>query len=329
MVDISIVWNTMRQVSAFGWFADGLARQLGNDDVEVIIVDALWTPERATQFNKIINGRFPHRHIAPMPNPYRGPHRVTRHEYFAVAGSRNTGTVLARAPYMVFVDDAGVPMPGWWPAAREAARSGIVMTGAWQKRWSMLVKDGCLVASRGALIDPRWHYGRDDRPTRIDGAHLYSGSMGAPRQIMIDLNGFDELCDGVGGEDFQLGIRIARAGIPLYYHRGMLTIESEELHRIGTGRNTYNPRLEEHDYMRRLAEFSVSERGLRTSFEAADMIVDLAYGAPSLRALGNWYSLGELDETTIGDVADRFPTHHWFDGRPLCSLSPTWSGIPG
>jgi len=41
----------------------------------------------------------------------------------------------------------------------------------------------------------------------------------------VELNGYDELCDPVGGEDYQLGLRIEFAGVPIFYCRAMLAVE--------------------------------------------------------------------------------------------------------
>jgi len=323
MAAIDIVWITARVASGFAWFADSLALQATGGDFDVIVIDGLYGPEREARFKRIVDGRFACRYYPPLPSPFRGRHRLTKHEYHAPGANRNAGVVYATAPYVVFVDDAGVLMNGWWAAVSEAARSGIVVSGSYAKQWCMVVERGVLLAGKNGTIDGRWPQGRDNGPVRIEGAQLYSSSMGAPRELMLLVNGFDALCDGVGAEDFQLGIRLERAGVPIHYHRGMLTVESEELHRVGVPRNVYNPELDQDLYMRRLANFSVAKRAGTEKFDASAMIVDLAYGAPSLEALGNYYSLRELNAQTMNEIIERMPTHHWFDDRPLSALSPT------
>ena len=79
-------------------------------------------------------------------------------------------------------------------------------------------------------IDSRWPIGGDAHWSALAGSRLFGCSFGAPLALLLEVNGFDELCDPIGGEDYHLGIRLEWAGTPLYYSRRMLTMESEELH---------------------------------------------------------------------------------------------------
>jgi hypothetical protein len=156
--------------------------------------------------------------------------------HFAPASARNTGLVYAGRPYRIFVDDACVLMDGWWRGAREAVRAGTVVTGAYRKCWNMHVEQGVLESCRreDSGPDSRRKIGDARRAVRVGGGQLFGASIGAPRDLLLQLNGFDELCDSIGGEDWQLGIRLELAGVPIWYDRRMLSIESEELHRLGT-----------------------------------------------------------------------------------------------
>jgi hypothetical protein len=90
---VAIVYLTHRETPRFDWFADSLARQIGDDDVEVIVVDGLFSPARAEGFVALARGRFSCRPVPAKPTPYNGSHRVTGAEYFAAASARNTGLV--------------------------------------------------------------------------------------------------------------------------------------------------------------------------------------------------------------------------------------------
>src|SRR5439155_20599442 len=90
---ISIVYITHRASPRFDWFADSLARQLDTEDVEVLFVDGVHSPERSEELEQIVRGRFPYRHVPAKPSPFAGPYRLTTRDYFAAASARNTGLV--------------------------------------------------------------------------------------------------------------------------------------------------------------------------------------------------------------------------------------------
>jgi GT2 family glycosyltransferase len=319
---ISIVYVTHRSAPHFEWFADSLARQADGDDFEVLFVDGLHSPERSARLVEIVRDRFAFRHLPPKPTPYNGPYRLTHNEYFAVASARNGGVVYATRPYVVFVDDASVLMPGWWQEVRTAAREGLVVAGAYQKHWEMVVENGVLLGSRvdPSGIDSRWSQGEEAGLVRIGGGQLYGCSFGAPRTLLRDVDGLDELCDVVGGEDYHLGIRLEWTGAPIYYSRRMLTIESEELHHEGPMLLRRDWTCAPESYMRTLGRFGVARRSVEGRCDASHMILDILYGLRSTRAVANYYSLAALTPTNLLDTIDCFPSDFWFDGRPLAEM---------
>jgi hypothetical protein len=320
--EISVVYVTHRLEPRFEWFADALAAQLDGEDLEVILVDGLHSAERGERFARAANGRFPLRHVPAKPTPYNGPHRATLHEYFAPASARNTGIVYAQRPFVVFVDDLSLPMAGWWQAAARAARSGYVVAGAYQKHCEMSVLDGLLRSSRldGEGLDSRWQVGSDEDTVAIGGGALYGCSFGAPRELLLDLNGLDELCDAIAGEDCQLGCRVEHAEVPIYYDRRMLTIESVEDHAQGPVLERLNPAAHPAIYMARLREFGVEERWRPGAWDSQHMIFDLVHGQRSTASIGNCCELRTLDPGDLEATAASFPRHHWFDQRPLAEL---------
>jgi hypothetical protein len=318
----SIVYLTCREEPAFEWFADSLARQLdAGDDVELILVDGAHDCERGEHWARAVAGRIPLRHVAAKPSPYNGARRLTRRDFFAAASARNTGLVYARKPYVIFVDDACVLGSLWWHAAAEAARAGRVVTGAYRKDWGMEVSRGVLLGSRERSgVDSRWSLGDDNRAVRIGGGQLFGASIGAPRDLLLKLNGFDELCDSIGGEDWHLGVRLELAGVPIYYDRRMLSVESEELHRSGKPFARVDRTLPPAAYMDRLAEFGVHQRHVPGACDSSHMLLDVVYGTESAATQGNYYWLADLTETTLETITRRFPRRHWFDRKLLAEL---------
>src|SRR5215468_10928064 len=119
---VSVVYVTHRGEPCFDWFADSLAANIGDADVEVIVVDGLYSSDRTARVSETVNGRFAVSHVRAKPTPYNGPHRLTQRDYFAASSARNTGVVHASRPYLVFTDDAAVLMPEWWREVWQAAR---------------------------------------------------------------------------------------------------------------------------------------------------------------------------------------------------------------
>jgi hypothetical protein len=318
----SIVYLTYRAEPRFDWFADSLARQAAGGDFEVIVVDGAYAAERTARFEDAAARRFALRHVPAKPSPYAGPHRLTTRDFFSAASARNTGLLHARAPYVVFVDDLSVVMPGWWEEVHAAARCGDVVAGAYQKHLEMRVEAGVLQSSRcePGGVDSRWTQGRDDRTVPIGGAQLFGCSFGAPRDLLVEVNGFDELCDSIGGEDWHLGVRLEWAGAAIRYSRRMLTIESEELHHAGTPAVRLDKTAPPSVYLRRLREYGVTARYVAGNWDSSHMLLDILFGTGTTQTLGNYYLLATLDPSALDQVCPRFPQVHWFDRQPLACL---------
>jgi Glycosyl transferase family 2 len=320
---VSIVHITHRAEPAFAWFVDSLAAQLApGDELEVIFVDGLHGPKRCAELELIVAGRFPFRHVAPKPTPWNGEHRLTRRQYSATSSARNTGIVYATHAYVVFVDDACVLAAGWWQEVKAAARKRSVVGGAYQKHYEMVVRDGVLVSSRLEADgqDCRWERGDDLTPVPIGGGELFGAGLGAPRALLVALNGFDELCDPVGGEDYHLGLRIEWSGVAIHYRRSMLAIESQELHCQPAVVMRHGKTLDASSYRLRLREYGVAERSTDGPTDAGHMILDILLGTRSVTTMGNYYSLQALTEFDLPATITRFPRNHWFDRQPLSQM---------
>ena len=129
------------------------------------------------------------------------------------------------------------------------------------------------------------------------------------------------LGDGMGGEDYQLGVRLELAGVPMFFSRRMLTVESEEHHR-GEGQQLLrrDHELPEAEYLARLADWGVTARSTDGKYDGSHMVLDLVYGLRATASLGNHYQLSDLGPEDLEDTASTLPTVYWFDGRPLEEL---------
>ena len=196
------------------------------------------------------------------------------------------------------------------------------MTGAYRKCWDMHVERGVLESCRreDSGIDSRWTLGDARRAVQVGGGQLFGASIGAPRDLLLQLNGFDELCDSIGGEDWQLGLRLELAGVPIWYDRRMLSIESEELHHLGTPFQRVDRTLAPAAYMERLEEFGVRHRRVSGACDSSHMLLDIAFGTGSPSTQGNYYWLADLEASTLEATVPRFPRRHWFDGVSLSEL---------
>lgn len=241
---ISFAYITARKHPRFEWMADGLSRQLASCpyESEMIVVDFFaqalpdrnWTAidveKRKSDFRK--HSTFTNLiHVPNKPNVWNGPNRLTTCDWFAAASHRNTSICVATGSHIVYLDDLSVPCDGFLNAVHEAVEGGHIGCGAYRKVKSLEVVDGVAVRYDETAS------GMDDRLLRVTkdvsdctGGWLYGCSLVAPVEDLLEVGGWPEYMDGLGAEDYTLGLALCNAGKRLKYDRRMLTLESEELH---------------------------------------------------------------------------------------------------
>lgn len=328
---ISIIYCTNRIDPKFEWFVDSLANQTTEDErkhIELIFIDTcndsrfdINEISRAELVRIAVDGRFKYKRSQPKPNVYQGKERKTKTEMFSPSNARNTGILISEGNYLVFADDVSVLMPGWWFAVKQAYEKNMIVCGSYQKHFEMVVDKGNLVSSRSHQggIDSRWNGGNNGGPVPIQGSQLFGCSFGIPAIDIIAVNGFDEICDSIGGEDYQLGIRLNHAGKRIYYDRRMFTVESEELHNQPYLMLRDDRVLSPEAYMAKLSEFGVSKRHINGNWDSSHMVLDLLYELRQTWTLGNNFNLGaDRENHYFFPPADI--TNHWFDSKPLSEL---------
>lgn len=258
---ISIAYFTARKDPRLAWFCDSFARWVPESeraDIQVIFVDRLlwaitaeagnrywrrgdlmslvdpaWHVEsRREMFERAVRGRFEFLHIPVRPNLHQGPFRLTSRDLFCAGHARNTAIMAAKHPYFMGVDDLSVLHATWWPQVKHAAESGYCLAGMYHKQRNMVVEDGAIISHDENPLgrDSRWNHGSDSGIIPWHGGSVYGCSFGMPTELLLKINGFEELNSGEGGEDFDMGIRAERAGGKWYLNRNCLTWESEEGH---------------------------------------------------------------------------------------------------
>jgi hypothetical protein len=251
---LTIAWMTSRKDACWEWFCDSLHRECSGiyDELRVICVDYWANPFGGTPENHedrrayFLNGlRSPgelSKWVSPKPTPWQGKLRQTKEDWFAAASARNTAIALCDTEWIAFVDDLSVFMPGWLTEAIAATQfSRAVTCGSYRKVKDMFVINGEVTEWKPNLNENGTDVGLDNRRKSFgegrekadwvgSGSYLFGCSVVAPVEAFLDVNGWDERCDGLGFEDACTGVNLQRRGWKFRYAPGLLTYESEEKH---------------------------------------------------------------------------------------------------
>jgi hypothetical protein len=240
---LTVAYVTFRRQPRFEWFVASFMREMREAAsrtgvapyVQIIVVDGrLWCDGDARRAELItLAGGLSFEHVPPKPTPWQGPYRQTSKDYFAAASTRNTALALARGRHVAFVDDLSLLLPGWLKAHQHAAAHGYVLAGTTCKYHSVEVyPDG------GYKLGPATKVGQDSRIPLLKGGDLqkcgggwlFGGTFSVPLDYALRVNGQDEAHDSIGGEDYDFGIRLERAGCTINITRECGTIEDEMGH---------------------------------------------------------------------------------------------------
>jgi hypothetical protein len=308
---LTVAYLTNRKHCKIEWFYESLARQLPEgSSVHIIVVD-FWADEpgrREEMWQKYDQPAFHDggaywTHVAPKPNVWSGPHRLTSVDYFSAANSRNTALCLAKTDWIAYVDDLSVLCSGWLNSVYQAMRESYIALGSYKKVRKLVVRDGYPESCED------FPSGWDNRLAHVQadlsscaGNWLFGCSFAAPVQALLDVGGSPEMCDstGLGSEDYCLGIALANRGHSFRYDRRMMTLESEEGH--------HNP-----DELK----FKRSDKGVSPNDKSHAMLA-YAQGA-------NYFPNGLTPMRAAVQAGLPFPiptepTTDWYDGQPLSEL---------
>tara|TARA_R110000824_G_scaffold18422_12_gene73018 strand:- start:2547 stop:3578 length:1032 start_codon:yes stop_codon:yes gene_type:complete len=334
---LTIAYMTNRKDPLIKWFFDSLRNELptGQEDtVKLLVVDYWaqvvdgWTEEdverRKAEFASL--SPFKLSHVAPKPSVWQGPHRLTQSNFFAASSARNTAICLAESEYIVFIDDLAVLMPGWLSEIKVATQGGWAACGSYVKPEGMVVREGCLKLVKGVSdeqsftsetlrdaldihrptgIDSRLKHSavRSWEPVEAGGSWLYGCSCLLPVEALLEIEGFDEDIDPMGGEDYCAGILMERLGVKFKYHPRMMSAESEEGH------------SKDKRFLRQI-------KGAFSSADASIRMLRWVMDSKRLKGANYWGDGGlrALREKVLN--GDKFPVmtipeHDWRDGQLL------------
>jgi hypothetical protein len=233
MKSLTIAYTTARSEPMMEWFRDSLKNQLSNEEserVDIITVDLL--AGEKTRWDKINPVRMCSvTHCEPKPNVWQGAHRITKSQWWAKSNALNTAICLAKGEWFATIDDRSVLMPGWLSAIKRAMRGEYAVCGSYEKRSGMTVENGA-ITNPGTLIgeDPRkkqvksslWKIVGDN----YSGGGKWFGCTNAlPLEWALQVNGYDESCDGMRYEDTVFGGMLAENKCPVKYDPAMAIVE--------------------------------------------------------------------------------------------------------
>jgi glycosyltransferase involved in cell wall biosynthesis len=212
-VKLTIAYTTARPEPRVNWLCEAVAAQRSeSDELELVVVDLLGPrplPNNGAPFDHALL-------VHPKPTIWQGSHRVTACDFWAMSSARNTAIVYAHHDYVAFVDDRCRPGPGWLAAIRRGERErSCVVVGPYDKHEDVGGEPQVSIDHRTIMAKKIGRpAGVGAAPERIacGGSWLFGGNFCLPLAWLLEVNGFEEGCDSVGGEDYILGLMLENRG---------------------------------------------------------------------------------------------------------------------
>lgn len=297
---ITIVYVTSRTQPRFHWFIDSLKPQVKEGDrIDLVLVDSGHLMH-TNDFIDMAGTRFRITSCTPKPNPWQGKYRLTREDWWAVSNARNTGLCLAETDYIVWVDDRCVLAPTWLHSIREAGRLNYAVCGSYEKWHGMVVEKG-VITVQGTLS------GKDSRGGgrgAIDcNGQFWGGTLGCPVEWALGINGFEELCDGLGAEDYIFGMMLKNSGFTTKYDPELKIIEDRTPADSGPTMKKTDKGVSPNDKSHAaLYRFGRAKRANNYGFSIAETRQDVLAGGP-------WPMFDP-------DIVWK----DWYDGQPISEM---------
>lgn len=300
---LSFVYTSCRKNPKFEWFVDALYNQVVEENfdtslIEIIMVDfeLQYDETRKETMQNIINNRFKFTHVEPMPSPWQGKYKLSSRDCFSASLARNTGVCYASHPYIFFIDDLCVLGPGSFKHMVEYAKQNIVVAFSYKKVWELEVNNGNIINKRETPGGTDFRINQHGEFVKISGSQLY-GYSGSPLSVLLSVNGYDEICNSVAGEDYHYGMRIEKLSIPIYYSKKVIFYESEDLADQGNVFLRRDPLVSDIEYKELMQKYKISIRMVPNGrTDISHLILDMLTRNKAWSE-GNNYSLVELRKT--------------------------------
>lgn len=302
--NLTVVYVTSRKHAAIDWFADSLNRQQGMRSMDVIIVDKFAAKRKLPETYGYLNIT----HVEPKPTVWQGKHRLTKQDWWAASSARNTGICYCKTEWIAFVDDRCVLSNHWLDAVKDAMAHEYAVCGSYEKRISMTVNNGIIknagivtgVDSRDTYCRKYWDNKNSNKVHVCPGEWWYGCTNALPLEWCLQINGYDETCDGASGEDCIFGLMVQNNKFPIMYDRRMHIIEDRTLDFIG-------------EPMRR------EDKGKSPNDKSHALLDMLKHRTTAKHPL----NLREMRENVLAGKPFPIPTEptvDWYDGQPLSEM---------
>jgi len=293
---LTVAFITARDEPRFEWFVSSLEPQANDEKIKTVVVSVkkpLGWGWAMTQ---------------PKPTVWQGQHRLTKEDNWAVSNARNTAICLCETEWIAFLDDRCVLGPQWLEAVHDAMRGRYVVCGPYEKTHNLVVENGAAkswdkIPGRDARMTyTDWHL----RPT----AHknpwpalpewTYGCSLALPLEWALAVNGFDETCDGLSGEDGIFGWMLHNRGYPILFDERLSVIQDRTPGQCGPVMIRRDKGVSPHDASHAL----LAKLG---KLDRAAHPIDLRQIRKDVLAGKDW-------------PKPWGPTHHFFDNQPLSEM---------
>ena len=226
---LTIAFVTSRAQSGLDWFFDSLRPQVHGMMIDLLVIDSKAPLEYQCPIG---NHGKPYRVFLPKPNIWQGKYRITSQDWWAVSNARNTAICAAspESDFIAFLDDRSVLMCHWLDGIKNAMREGYAVCGSYEKRTGIRVENGVIM--HGGIIT-----GKDQRQTNMGVLNVHGqfwgGTMACPLEWALNVNGFEEMVDGLGAEDYLFGMMLRNNQYPTRFDPEIKIVQDRTPELIG------------------------------------------------------------------------------------------------
>jgi hypothetical protein len=296
---ITFIYSTCRKNPKFDWFIDCLYNQAVECNffgIQIVLVDfqLQYDKTRIETYKKIVDKRFDFVHVEPKPSAFQGKYRFSSKDYFAPAIPRNTGVCYAKHKYLLFIDDLSVMAPNSLRKIIDYSEKNIVVAFAYTKCYNLNVNNGNIITFDPVkgFEDHRLSIDSSSDLTPIRGSQFY-GYAACPIDVLLSINGYDEICNTIGQEDCNFGVRLEKTGKSIFFSKDVIFYESEEGAFNDNIFTRLNRDIPEDLYRNLMKQYGITQRWHEGPFTQISLMVDLL-ARDKTWTEGNNYNLKDL-----------------------------------